>query len=265
MSSTPMPVAPGLADVVPDRRLRADVDAAGRVRGDQHLRLVAHLPADDELLLVAAGQRAGRHVDARACGRRTRRRCARCPRRAPRDVEQPALARWAARSGGRASGSPTAARPAAGRAGAGPPGCSRCRPRGAAGCPSAPMSVPASTTDPVDGAHAHDRLDQLGLAVALDAGDADDLAAVDRQGRRRRPAGGRSAVCTVRPRTSSTGVVGDGGLARLRAGQLAADHERGELPGGRPRRARTEATVVPRRITVIASATDEHLVAACAR
>ena len=27
--------------------------------------------------------------------------------------------------------------------------------------------------------HAHDRLDELGLAVALDAGDADDLAPVD--------------------------------------------------------------------------------------
>ena len=43
------------------------------------------------------------------------------------------------------------------------------------------MSAPPSSTVPVDGAHAHDRLDQLGLAVALDAGDADDLALVDRE------------------------------------------------------------------------------------
>ena len=44
--------------------------------------------------------------------------------------------RRAAGSGSRGSGSPTAARRAAGRAGAGPRGCSRCRPRGARGCPS---------------------------------------------------------------------------------------------------------------------------------
>src|SRR5690606_6166404 len=49
-------LAAGLADVVPDRGLRADVHTAGGVRGDQEARLVAHLAADDQLLLVAAGQ-----------------------------------------------------------------------------------------------------------------------------------------------------------------------------------------------------------------
>ena len=39
--------------------LRADVDAAGRVGRDQQHRVAAHLAADDQLLLVAAGQRAG--------------------------------------------------------------------------------------------------------------------------------------------------------------------------------------------------------------
>jgi hypothetical protein len=40
----------------------------------------------------------------------------------------------------------------------------------------------ASDRRPAQRAHAHDRLDQLGLAVALDAGDAEHLAAVDREG-----------------------------------------------------------------------------------
>ena len=47
------------------RGLRADVDAAGRVGGDEQDRVAAHLAADDELLLVAAGQRAGGDVDRR--------------------------------------------------------------------------------------------------------------------------------------------------------------------------------------------------------
>src|SRR5690606_41418421 len=53
-----------LAQVVPDRGLRADVHAPGGVGGQQHRRVAAHLPADDELLLVAAAQRVGEHVDA---------------------------------------------------------------------------------------------------------------------------------------------------------------------------------------------------------
>lgn len=58
------PLAAGLADLVPDLRLRADVDAARRVGGDEQLGVVAHLAADDQLLLVAAGERGGGHVDA---------------------------------------------------------------------------------------------------------------------------------------------------------------------------------------------------------
>ena len=42
------------ADVAPDRRLSADVDAARRVGRDQQHRVAAHLAADDQLLLVAA-------------------------------------------------------------------------------------------------------------------------------------------------------------------------------------------------------------------
>ena len=43
------------------------------------LGLAAHLPADDELLLVAAGQRGRGHVDAGRADVVLRRRCARCP------------------------------------------------------------------------------------------------------------------------------------------------------------------------------------------
>ena len=81
---------PGVAQDVPDHGLRADVDAAGRVGGDEHQRVAHHLAADDQLLLVAARQRErgdldpwGAHVEARddrrscadgpACGRRSRR------------------------------------------------------------------------------------------------------------------------------------------------------------------------------------------------
>ncbi len=53
----------GGPQVVPDGRLGADVDAPGRVGGDEQLRLTAHLPAHDELLLVAARQGGGEDVD----------------------------------------------------------------------------------------------------------------------------------------------------------------------------------------------------------
>ena len=60
----------------------------------------------------------------------------RCRARAPPDVEQAALDVGRLGSGGRGSGSPTAAPRAAGRGGGGPRGCSRCRPRGARGSTS---------------------------------------------------------------------------------------------------------------------------------
>ena len=53
---------PGLAEVVPDGGLGADVDASGGLGGDEHRRVGHHLAADDELLLVAAGQREGGDV-----------------------------------------------------------------------------------------------------------------------------------------------------------------------------------------------------------
>ena len=56
--------APGLPQGLPDGGLGADVDAAGGLRGDQHGGVGDHLAADDELLLVAARQGVGGHVDA---------------------------------------------------------------------------------------------------------------------------------------------------------------------------------------------------------
>ena len=86
----------------------------------------AHLPADDELLLVAAGQRGGEDLDARRADVVLARRSARCPRGRPRGRS---AALGVGRLGlvARACGSPRAAPRAAARAGAGPPGCSRCR------------------------------------------------------------------------------------------------------------------------------------------
>ena len=83
-AAPPGPSRAGVAHVVPDRGLGADVDAAGRVRGDQQPRVAAHLAADDQLLLVAAGQRDGGDVDAGRADVVLRRRCAGCPPGRPR-------------------------------------------------------------------------------------------------------------------------------------------------------------------------------------
>ena len=55
---------PGIAQLLPDRRLGADVDAAGGMGGDEHAGVAAHLAADDQLLLVAAGEGEGGGVAA---------------------------------------------------------------------------------------------------------------------------------------------------------------------------------------------------------
>ena len=52
---------------------RPDVEAARRLRGDQHLRIAGDLSRHDDLLLVAAGEPAGAASAARRRGRRTRR------------------------------------------------------------------------------------------------------------------------------------------------------------------------------------------------
>ena len=60
-----MPPAAEVVDQVMDLDLGADVDAPRRLVEDQHLRLRLQPLADDDLLLVAAGERRGRRVDRR--------------------------------------------------------------------------------------------------------------------------------------------------------------------------------------------------------
>src|SRR6266851_7420635 len=52
-------------DLAVDELDGSDVDASGRLRGQQHLRLAGHLASDDHLLLVAPGEVARRDIDAR--------------------------------------------------------------------------------------------------------------------------------------------------------------------------------------------------------
>ena len=157
---------------------RADVEAARRLRGDQHLRVACDLAGDDDLLLVAAGERGGarlggaaahvelvqqlarRRDDARRMEEAVRReRLLRVvvqhevlgereleyePAPVPvlRDVTQPVLEeRVRARAGQVLAGDGDRARARLAQAG--------------------------------------DRVDQLGLPVAVDAGDRDDLAGAD--------------------------------------------------------------------------------------
>ena len=53
---------------VVDVALRADVDAAGRLVGDEHPGLDEQRPGEQQLLLVAAGQRPGRRLEQRRSG-----------------------------------------------------------------------------------------------------------------------------------------------------------------------------------------------------
>ena len=182
-------------------------------------RVAAHLAADDQLLLVAAGQRTRRATS--MPGVRTsysstiRSVSARAPARSingPRDVGRLG-------SGGRGCGSPTAARRAAGRAGAGPRGCSRCRPRGGRRVDQVVMSSSPSAIGPA----ASGRMPMIvstSSAWPLPSTPAmpSTSPAVDR--RRTMSASSGAAVggrARVRPSTAQHDRVGDGRLARSRA------------------------------------------------
>ena len=200
-----------VAQVLPDGRLGADVDAPRGVGGDQHRGLAAHLPADDELLLVATGQRERRYVDAGGA-HVVRADDALGVVTGALAVDPAASGTGPAGSGGRGCGSPTAGTSAAAPAGAGPRGCSRCRPRGVRRVVQL-RDVLVAEREPspdVGVRRPMMRLDQLGLAVALDPGDADDLAAVDRRGSRRRAGAAadersvRQTSCTLSTTTSVT-------------------------------------------------------------
>ena len=157
--------------------LGADVDAACRVGGDQHGRLGEHLPSDDQLLLVAARQRERTHVDAR-----------RAHVEAAYDLV-----------GALAAGVPID-QPVVGELATGlmaeqhvlPQRHGEDHPVAVAvlGDQADPGGAPVERRERADVGsveedraggrdHPDDGVDQLGLAVALDAGDADDLAGVD--------------------------------------------------------------------------------------
>ena len=83
----------------------------------------------------------------------------------------------------------------------------------------------------VESAQAHDGLDQLGLAVALDAGDADDLAPADRRSETSSRIGPAVGSATREAVDRQLDLVGDGGLAGLGRRELAAHHQLGQLRG----------------------------------
>ena len=64
---------PLVHDPAVDELDRADVHAAGGLGGDEELERPGHLPGHDDLLLVAAGERADRRPRATRCGCRTAR------------------------------------------------------------------------------------------------------------------------------------------------------------------------------------------------
>ena len=177
----------------------------------------------------------------------------------PAAVDPAGRGRSAAGSGGRACGSPRAgassSRPCRERSSGmyADPGLAPGAGRPAASCPCRPA---ARCRPPA--AHAHDRLDELGLAVALDPGDPEDLARVD--GERHvveQPARRRAPARRPSHRELATSVTVDSLWSPATAARCrpsARPAAGGDLGGS------TVATVVPRRITVISSATCEHLV-----
>jgi hypothetical protein len=233
----------------PRCRLCADVDARGWGGRRQHL----------GLRRSSRGRRPA-SAGCRPTGRTPARRCPACARRTP-----PRSPRCVPGSCEVEPGSPSRTGrwwwpsmrvlpqrrgPAAGRRWRSS-GCSRCRRLALAGGQSGAMSSPSRRTVPAgDDGPARRARRPARLAVALDAGDADDLAA-DREadvGTRSRP--GRMHG---EPATSSARLVGDRALARLGGGELAAHHQLGELAAV-TELGSTSPTVLPWRITVIASA-----------
>ena len=103
-------------------------------------------------------------------------------------------------------------------------------------------------------------VDQLGLAVAVDAGDADDLAGPNLEGDAATPSEARGRPTACRSATSSSGSPG------LRRRLLDAEHDltpdhhaREALPRSHPRAA-TVPTFLPRRSTRDPVGDLEHLV-----
>ncbi len=100
-----------------------------------------------------------------------------------------------------------------------------------AGGPGGDLLVDEGDRAGVGGLEADERVDQLGLAVALDAGDAEDLARVD--GEADVVEEGLAARHLLAQLVDGDDrAVGHRGLGGLGGGQLAADHHLGELARG---------------------------------
>lgn len=222
------------ADLVPDLRLCADVHTPGGVGGDQQLGVVAHLAADDQLLLVAAGERGGGDPDAGradvvlahdALGVGAR----------GLEVEEGALAvgplgdvtQHAVLPERRVQEKAVPV-PVLGDDGH---AVLAALARGRTGDVRAVERERAL----VEGAHAHDGVDEFGLAVALDARDAEHFALVDGEG----DAVEHGAHHTVGVGGRQPQVlhgqhrrVRYGRLPGLGRGEFAAHHQLGELLAG---------------------------------
>ena len=185
MTRTPAPLDREIDQRLPDEARRAGVDAPGRLVDDEERRAADDLAADHEFLQVAARELARLRIARRRAhvegSRRSSPRGAapvrarRCRRARPRRVawwERSAFslrrcvgtAAWPSRSSG------TKAAPRRRRA------SMPIAPAGAAGDRDA---RPRAGREPLAG----ERREQLALAVAGDAGDAEDLALPDRRGR----------------------------------------------------------------------------------
>ena len=196
--------------------------------------LPADLARDDDLLLVAARERRGRRLRAAAAH-------VELLQQLPRPCDQPARVEPAearvgrlARSRG-ARGSRRARSRARARAGAGPRGCGRC--------PASRRRLRASPTvtsfagddDPARGglAQAGDRVDELALAVAVHARDADDLARAHLEARRPRTASSPRSSTTCRSVDREQRLAGLAGALLDAQEHLAPDHEPREALLGR--------------------------------
>ena len=110
----------------PPGRRRRRRGSGGRRRST--FGLGRHLAPDDQLLLVAARQREARHVDARACARRSSATISLVRRRAPPRSTKPPLSNGGLRLVAEQHVLPQRERRAPCRRAGGPRGCSRCRP-----------------------------------------------------------------------------------------------------------------------------------------
>ncbi len=167
-----------------DERHRTDVEAAGRLIGQDQARVELEHAAEEQLLDVAAGEQADRAGPGpRSARRRSLIRARACCGQPAAAQEAQALeCRAAAGLEHQVLGRSAARRPRP-RPG-GPPVCARRRPRPprphrrpAMGRPPERTSPPRARTMPGEQAG------QRPLAVARDAGDADDLVRVDGEAR----------------------------------------------------------------------------------